>query len=606
MKRFLCVACLWMTAQLPLAARESKIAVGGGADRIAVVEDRSLALVGVIEEQSLFLLNLTTGAVIGRIPLGFEPLVTVYDPKTGLAYVGGASHDTLAVVDLQQQKIVADIDLKGGVYDLALSSQRGVLVATHPASNRISILDLKTRQTRFLEMPQPALACAIDEATGQILVSLNGGPLGLVLVDGSTGELIARLRSGAVTEDIAMDNSHNRAILLNSGSEDLSIVPLTLAGQYQTIGLDFKPTRFALSPDQRLAYVTSRDNDRLQIVDLDQGRIIATRSLGRQPTGIAVLGDGSYVVMQAGAQNLLWEREANLPPPPLVATSSPKNQSGALSGVVRDLAGRPVGSGTLQVQGRTVPILPDGSFLVPQLPAGRHDVTFKVPGYPELKIPVQARAGYVRTLSDIQLPPQLELGNANGAGFLPDGSLYSDLLARQLMEQAATQLKDRSLTLLNGPLGPAPEFKQFLPLVKNINILDRDSRYTTDLERLKIVGRTLKLRYLVFTQVQSNRGYDSRGNPLLNGALRLLVPFFPLEIPNFTPNQLRTSGLALVIDLKKARIGDKATFWQANAEDNTGGGPLFEEEADGLFRQGIIRIGQSIVKQWQEQTPFKS
>ncbi|WP_287129758.1 hypothetical protein [Candidatus Cyanaurora vandensis] len=580
----------------PVVAKEIQIPLGGQADRIAVAGNT--VLVGVVDDQSLVVVDLLLNQVKQRIPLGFEPLVVVYNPKTQFAYVGGAAQSSLAVIDLQKNAIVADIDLGAGVYDLALDVARQRLIATHPVQQRVSLVNLKTQQVRRVELPQPALACGVITKTGTVVVSLSRGPLGLVLIDPDTGEALAQLPSGNGTEDIVIDDPRNRAILLNAGSEDLSVVPLTLGAKARTIGLDWKPTRLALSADGNLAYVTSRDHDRLQIVDLTQGRVIETHSLDRQPTGIALLENGSYIVVEAGAQTLHWNQTPLTLSPPVLARGS------AIAGVVKDLAGKPVTAGDLQVQGRTVKILPDGSFVVPRLPAGKYELIFKVPGFPDLKVPVQTREGYVRT-QEIQLPPRLELTNALGIGFLPAPPLYSDLLARRIIEQAAPQMPERPLKLLKGPLGPAPEFKQFAALLKDLTFLDRDGRFTADLEQLKAMGRTLNLRHLVITEVQSSRGYDTRGNPLLNSLLKFFVPFVPFDIPNPSPNQLRTQGLAVIVDLLKARVGDKAVFWQSNTGDDTGGEPLFEEAADGLFRQEILRLGDDILRQWQQKEPFK-
>ncbi len=602
MKNLVLGLLLLLTPQV--IARESLIPLNDQADRIAIIDDRfgPSALVGLIQDQSLVVVDLVLKTNKAKIPLGFEPLAVVYDPVTKLAYVGGVRHSSIAVVDLAQKKIIADIDLGGGIYDLTLDSKRQFLVATHPVGNRISVVNLTTRSVRSIAMPQPALAVGVLE-NGWIAVSLNEGPLGIILLDSETGEQLARLRSGSGTEDLQVDNQGKRLILLNSGSEDLSIVPLDLRGKYRTIGLDWKPTRLALSANGRLAYVTSRNSDRLQIVDLDQGVILSTRTLERQPTGIMALADGSYVVVEAGSKTLRWTKPGDEAPLdrklPVGTTSS------AVAGVVKDLGGRPVTQGSLQVQGRSVPVLADGSFIVGDLPEGRYDVTIKVPGYPDQTLEVRTRAGYIKTLGEVQLPPQLAWENAKGVGFLADKPLYSDLLARSLIERLTTGT-DRQLLLLNGPLGPAPEFKPFTGLLDTLALLDRDNRLTADLEKLKVMGRSLGLRYLVFTQVQSGRGYDTRGNPLLNTALKLFIPFVPFDIPNFSPNQLRSQGQVVVIDLQKSRVGDRVRFWEASAQDDAGGAPLYDEAADGLFRQEILRISEAISRQWKAQDPFTS
>jgi hypothetical protein len=122
-------------------------------------------------------------------------------------------------------------------------------------------------------------------------------------------------------------------------------------------------------------------------------------------------------------------------------------------------------------------------------------------------------------------------------------------------------------------------------------------------EKLKALGRTLGLRYIVFTQVVHSRGYDQKGNPIINSLLKMFVP---VELPNFTPNQLRAQGAVLVLDLQKTKVGEKANFLKVQGQDDVGGDPLYEESADGLFRLEVRNMAKEVVKQWQQTNPFTS
>lgn len=620
------VLSLWV---IPVIAKDTLIPIDTGADRLEVLfmQGKPMAVVGLMEAQALAVVDLTSQQVKAKIPLGFEPIVTRVDPAQNRAYVGGINSNVIAVVDLDKNEVIETIDLKAGVFDLDIDPARKLLVATHPKVSQISIVRLDAtkkdkEQIHTLPLPNGPLACAIDQGTGNIWVSLasNDG-LGLVLVNPNNGELLARLRSGSNPEDLALDAKNNRAVLLNSGSQDLSIVPLSLGGEFRSVGLDWKPTRLVLSEDGKYAYVTSRDSDRIQIVDLEAGRTIGSQKVGSAPTGIARLG-GGLVLVEAGAKSLHWITNP-LPSNSSIASSSNPTGStklapnrkdiGAVAGQVTDLAGNTVAKGALTVEGRKVPILPDGSFLLSQLPPGKYLVDVEVPGFPKFTARVQSRGGYVAT-TDIQLPPRSDWATkkftvnpsveGENIGILADAPQYSELFARSLMPLMDENLtKKRKVLVLNGPIGPAPEFARFASAVEGLSVIDRNNRYTAEVEKLKALGRTLGLRYIVFTQVVHSRGYDQKGNPIINSLLKMFVP---VELPNFTPNQLRAQGAVLVLDLQKTKVGEKANFLKVQGQDDVGGDPLYEESADGLFRLEVRNMAKEVVKQWQQTNPFTS
>lgn len=584
-------------------AKEVVIPLGARADRIEAFTTKSggnRALVGLLDDQALVLVDLDTRKILSRVDLGTRPLVVRRLPGTNLAAVGGPSTGNLIAVDLDKMSVVRSTNLGSGIFDIAVDPKRNRVVATHPADERISVVNLATGQVRIFPMPAPPLAAAIDPTDGRLYVTLGGkDALGLAIVDLDNGELLARLRSGTTPEDIALDPSRNRAILLNSGSNDLSIVPTDGdTRKFRTIGLDWRPTRLALSADGRYAFVSAGDNDRLQIVDLIAGQVVGTRPLGRIPTGVSILPDGSIVVAEAGTQALRV-----ISPESFAATAIAPVAPGAVAGVVKDVTGKPVTTGTLKVEGRTVPILADGSFMISKLPAGKHLVDVVIPGFPAFSARLQVREGYVVS-DDILLPPSTQAEKATGIGFIADVPPYSDLLARTLATKLAAADSKRRAILLNGPLGPHPDFVGLAPLVRDLNLLDRDNRYTDDLEKLQTIGRSLKLRYIVVTQVQHNRGYNTAGNPYLNTLLRFFVPVVPVSLPNFTPNELYAQGVAVIVDLEKVHSGDKAVLFKADDRDSKGGPPLMEEESDGLFRLEVKKIADAILNQWKEKPPF--
>ncbi|NJK72420.1 MAG: carboxypeptidase regulatory-like domain-containing protein [Synechococcaceae cyanobacterium SM2_3_60] len=112
-----------------------------------------------------------------------------------------------------------------------------------------------------------------------------------------------------------------------------------------------------------------------------------------------------------------------------------------MAGQVLDVAGNPVSEGELRllaqgrsnVDSRSLNLLPDGSFLVADLPPGLYLADIVVPGFPLISTQIDVRSGFVTT-RDIRLPPGRPDTAAEGIGLLPDGLTFSDELAYRLLD----------------------------------------------------------------------------------------------------------------------------------------------------------------------------
>jgi hypothetical protein len=584
---------------------EGDLPLSSSADRIDGVPDQGWVAVGLLEEQAVTLLDLASGDPLWQVAVGFAPSIVRVDGARQVLYASGPNAPGVVAIDLLTGELIQAYGLPAGVLDIVVEPATGRVFASMPSAQSLAVIHLEQAQARNLPMPGPPLGLAYDAERGSLFVGLAGeDPLSLVVVNPDNGELLARWRGGNTPEVMALDGERQRLVVLNSGSQDLTVLDLSRGGEaLQRIGLDWRPTRLALSPDGRWAYVTSRDSDRLQVVNLETGRLEASLRLEGQPTGLVMLGNRDLWVVAAGIPAL-----HRLEDIPAQAQAAPDNR-GVVTGRVLDIAGKPLQTGVLNLVAtatqpkQQIRIAADGSYVLPELPAGLYLVDVEVPGFPLTSTQVEVRAGFVST-QDIRLPPGDPTRKPEGIGLLPDEPVYSDELARHL-STALTELQPhRQVVLLNGPLGPDPQFEPLLPLTRGLTLLDRDERYTPDLAKLKVIGDALGLRYILLTQMQISRDYSRQGSSLLNTALRFVAPMVPVEIPNFTPNQLRSRGLVVVVDLQQDRPGDQARYYEAYGRDDVGGDPMFEDAAAGLFRLQVRNMVPVFVDQWQSNNPF--
>ncbi|MEN9205319.1 MAG: hypothetical protein Q6K70_05885 [Thermostichales cyanobacterium DRC_bins_46] len=578
-----------------LERQQRSIPLAGAADRIAIWNQR--LLVGQMEAQSLASWSLEGGEVQWQLPLGLVPTVLLVDPLRRRLYVGGVGSPQLLVLDPEDGKLLGTVTLPGGVIDLTWDPGSGRVFAALPTARALAVIDPGALRLRTFAVPGSPLAVVFEPGSGRLITALaEPDPLGVLVMDPDNGELLARWRSGRLPEALAL--WQDQLLVLNSESQELLLLDLTSQGQrVQRVGLEWRPTRLAVAGDY--AYVTSRDHNRLQVVHLPSARLEQTLLTQEQPTGIVALAEHRLAVVAAGvpAVTLLDLGEELGGSRPLTV------EVGAIYGRVVDVAQRPVSQGQVRWQRQTVPIQEDGSYLLTQVPGGLQLVDVLIPGYPPLTQQVQVRPGFVSTPT-LRLPPAERQDPGAGIGILPDGLPFSDELARQLGQALTQRYPDRSVRVLRSPMGTDPDFAPLQELLSQLTVVDRNQRYTEDLEKLRLLGSALGLRHILLTQVQIAQDYSRQGNPLVNLAFQFLAPGIPIQIPNFTPNMLRSRGVVVVVDLLRHRPGDKVLVYELSGQDDVGGDPLYEEAAAGLFRLQVRNMIPQLEAQWHDRDPL--
>jgi YVTN family beta-propeller protein len=191
---------------------------------IALSSDEKIAYVCLSANNSLGVVNLSTGKLIASIPTGLAPYAVAISPDGGTAYVsnwggrratsadktapsygtpvviddrGIASTGSISVVDLAIGKQIAEIPTGLHPSDVVLNKSGGTLYVSNANSDTLSVIDTAKRAVvaTISVRPDPKLpfgsapnALALS-GDGQTLAVANGGNNAVALIDTSTNSL---------------------------------------------------------------------------------------------------------------------------------------------------------------------------------------------------------------------------------------------------------------------------------------------------------------------------------------------------------------------------------------------------------------------------------
>lgn len=286
----------------PVEAVAVEIAVGNGPiSAVAVSADGSRLLAASYGGNSVSVIDTDSCRVVGTVESVGEPFaIAIGGPEANQAYVStvSAAYDSIAVVDLSSNEVVATHQLALSVSDLAVAPRGQRVYASRNGSRAadVAVLDTVTGRVDAIDLgssePGTTADCVRVGADGnRAFVGVNG-PAGSRLVTIGAAE-----RSDEPATDGRPRWRPSRSTRSRGGEQsDLRVLSSV------AIGLPIRG--LALSPDASLVYVASCDPGVgvvVDVIDTRTNKIASTHKLGDIGgilTGLTLSGDGdrAYLV----------------------------------------------------------------------------------------------------------------------------------------------------------------------------------------------------------------------------------------------------------------------------------------------------------------------
>ena len=257
---------------------------------------------------TLAIVNPATNAVVARMPSGPDPHEVVASADGRFAYIsnyGGGAYNTLTVVDLVDQKTVETIDLGAlrGPHGLAFVA--GKVWFTAEAAKAIGSYDPATKKIDFvLGTGQNRTHMVWVSADARRIVTSDVNTATITIIDrlsapagrGGMGpdwdEVHIPVGRGSEGFDVTPDGKE--IWVANAGDGTISVIDAGTKKVAQTLTANvLGANRLEITPDGKLALVSSLRLPDLVIFDVATRREIKRLSIGRGAAGIEIQPDGA-------------------------------------------------------------------------------------------------------------------------------------------------------------------------------------------------------------------------------------------------------------------------------------------------------------------------
>ena len=188
-------------------------------------------------DQNVTMFDLKTLAVIKQIHVGPGLDGIMYDEPDDKIILTNHSRPigTLTAIDPNSGDIVATVELEDTAPEGAAADGKGHIFVNNESKNTIQVIDVKTWKATAswpLDPCKGPTGIAYDEKTNRIFSGCNNTS---VVVDASTGKIVANIKNGTRVDALGWDPSKKLIYIPNGGEGNVTVVHQDSADKYTEV-----------------------------------------------------------------------------------------------------------------------------------------------------------------------------------------------------------------------------------------------------------------------------------------------------------------------------------------------------------------------------------
>lgn len=291
---------------LPSLEVLAEIPAGRNPQSVAVDQAGSLAYVTARDDGAVSVIGLASRRRLATLPAGNEPRGVVVGPE-GRVYVADGGSGNILVLAGPSLETLAKIATEPQPRALALSGDGSLLFVTHLPTGRVTIIDTGALKVESVIATLPdanlSLGVVFDEAgrLAYLPQTRSNASNPALLFDSTVFPVVSVVdvaaRANAPAKRISLDiadrpvntpadaalGANGKLYVVNSGSNDLSVVELATGFGVAHVGLGEHPTGLALARDGSALYVNNALSGTVSVVDPASMRILQEVAVTRIP-----------------------------------------------------------------------------------------------------------------------------------------------------------------------------------------------------------------------------------------------------------------------------------------------------------------------------------
>lgn len=241
----------------------------------------------------VWVIDTATETVIAKIPVGMHPAHVVLAPDGGFAYVTNGGENTVSVVDTAALRVVATIPVGAYPHGVRISPDGKQAYVANLKGGTVSVIDTEARK-EVAQVPAGKGPAQVGFTPDGRLAFVSLSEEGKVaVIDPTTRKVMSKVSVGTVPIQVYATPDSRTLLVANQGTRKqpgntVSVIDLPTFKATKTIVTAPGAHGVVVDREGRYAYVSNIYANSVSVLDIKDGKVIATVRVGKEPNGISV------------------------------------------------------------------------------------------------------------------------------------------------------------------------------------------------------------------------------------------------------------------------------------------------------------------------------
>ncbi|NQU57414.1 MAG: YncE family protein [Rhodospirillales bacterium] len=219
-----------------------------------------------------------------------------------------SANDTLSIlsiVSIADRTVTRRIEVPGAVHHTAVVPGGRFAIATHPARDGVSIVDLSLGKAIAMVRTGPTPNYAVVSPDGKQVFVSNSGNDTISEIDTKHWTVRRSIKTGKSPEHMVLSSDGKALYLANAGDGSVSVISLTEGIVAETFKVGGDLHGIDLADNGQTIFVSGRDTDKLIAINLSTKKI-ESKPLAPSPYHLNTIKGTGKIYISSADENKLW------------------------------------------------------------------------------------------------------------------------------------------------------------------------------------------------------------------------------------------------------------------------------------------------------------
>jgi YVTN family beta-propeller protein len=245
---------------------------GGGVSKTPALHAKGTAWATSRGPDTVTAFDGATGRVLATIPVGKAPMGLAVPRGTNKLYVGNEGSNSVSVISLPRREVIATINVGSRPHHMHASADGSRVYVAEFGTNKIGVIDTMT-DTLVAEWatgpPSERTHAPAPSDDGKMLYGVNSTSNTLVALDAHTGALQWSMRTGNNPSELHVSHDGKTGYLTVRNDDVVDVIDLLARQVTRRIPVGDQPDTLQLSADHRSLVVALRGTPaEVDVIDL--------------------------------------------------------------------------------------------------------------------------------------------------------------------------------------------------------------------------------------------------------------------------------------------------------------------------------------------------